>query len=151
MADVEMSDAPVAAKKADGGTSKGADGKKKFEVKKVCCWNMPTQRGPKNTDWGSGTLFLYGLGISSSTTVPSVEITSWISVSLSCYPSDEKLLTPTRHRVPSESSVSHERGVHRRMGNMQCKTSIPQTNVVSSDKTNAFSSMLSTSIAFPDG
>ena len=33
MADVEMSDAPVAAKKADG-VSKGAD-KKKFEVKKV--------------------------------------------------------------------------------------------------------------------
>ncbi|RFU71830.1 ring-box 1 [Trichoderma arundinaceum] len=35
MADVEMSDAPVAAKKADGVSSKGAD-KKKFEVKK---WN----------------------------------------------------------------------------------------------------------------
>ncbi|KAM0263389.1 hypothetical protein ACHAQJ_001245 [Trichoderma viride] len=36
MADVEMSDAPVATKKADGVVSKGADGKKKFEVKK---WN----------------------------------------------------------------------------------------------------------------
>lgn len=35
MADVEMSDAPVAAKKADGVVSKGSD-KKKFEVKKVC-------------------------------------------------------------------------------------------------------------------
>lgn len=35
MADVEMSDAPVAAKKADGVVSKGSD-KKKFEVKK---WN----------------------------------------------------------------------------------------------------------------
>lgn len=35
MADVEMSDAPVAAKKADGGNGKSVDGKKKFEVKKV--------------------------------------------------------------------------------------------------------------------
>lgn len=35
MADVEMSDAPVAAKKADGVSAKGGD-KKKFEVKKVC-------------------------------------------------------------------------------------------------------------------
>lgn len=34
MADVEMSDAPVA-KKADGVSVKGGD-KKKFEVKKVC-------------------------------------------------------------------------------------------------------------------
>lgn len=34
MADVEMSDAPVA-KKADGVVAKGGD-KKKFEVKKVC-------------------------------------------------------------------------------------------------------------------
>ncbi|PNY25905.1 RING-box protein 1 [Tolypocladium capitatum] len=36
MADVEMSDAPAAAKKADGTVAKGSDGKKKFEVKK---WN----------------------------------------------------------------------------------------------------------------
>lgn len=35
MADVEMSDAPAAAKRADGATGKGAEGKKKFEVKKV--------------------------------------------------------------------------------------------------------------------
>lgn len=35
MADVEMSDAPVAAKKAEGVSAKGGD-KKKFEVKKVC-------------------------------------------------------------------------------------------------------------------
>jgi RING-box protein 1 len=35
MADVEMSDAPVAIKKADGVVAKGASDKKKFEVKKV--------------------------------------------------------------------------------------------------------------------
>jgi RING-box protein 1 len=34
MADVEMSDAPVA-KKAEGSSSKSVEGKKKFEVKKV--------------------------------------------------------------------------------------------------------------------
>ena len=34
MADVEMSDAPVA-KKAEGSNSKSVEGKKKFEVKKV--------------------------------------------------------------------------------------------------------------------
>lgn len=34
MADVEMSDAPVA-NKADGSNGKAAEGKKKFEVKKV--------------------------------------------------------------------------------------------------------------------
>ena len=45
MADVEMSDAPVAAKKADGVSGKGAE-KKKFEVKKVCCvaGAMPARR-----------------------------------------------------------------------------------------------------------
>lgn len=37
MADVEMSDAPTAAKKADGTVAKSGDGKKKFEVKKVGC------------------------------------------------------------------------------------------------------------------
>ncbi|KAM4062234.1 RING-H2 zinc finger domain-containing protein [Hirsutella rhossiliensis] len=36
MTDVEMSDAPTAAKRADGVTGKGPEGKKKFEVKK---WN----------------------------------------------------------------------------------------------------------------
>ncbi|PHH69970.1 hypothetical protein CDD83_5550 [Cordyceps sp. RAO-2017] len=36
MADVEMSDAPVAVKRADGVPSKGPEGKKRFEVKK---WN----------------------------------------------------------------------------------------------------------------
>lgn len=43
MADVEMSDAPVA-KKADGVVAKGAD-KKKFEVKKVCLCRVQYQRG----------------------------------------------------------------------------------------------------------
>lgn len=46
MADVEMSDAPAAAKKADGTVAKVFDGKKKFEVKKVRpvpdrCWMEP--------------------------------------------------------------------------------------------------------------
>lgn len=36
MADVEMSDAPLVPKKADDAASKGAEGKKNFEVKKVC-------------------------------------------------------------------------------------------------------------------
>ncbi|CAM1510318.1 Fc.00g006530.m01.CDS01 [Cosmosporella sp. VM-42] len=37
MADVEMSDAPgTVAKKADGASGKSIEGKKKFEVKKVC-------------------------------------------------------------------------------------------------------------------
>ncbi|PHH80018.1 hypothetical protein CDD80_3147 [Ophiocordyceps camponoti-rufipedis] len=36
MADVEMSDAPAAAKRADGAAGKAPEGKKKFEVKK---WN----------------------------------------------------------------------------------------------------------------
>lgn len=35
MADVEMSDAPVGARKADGVVSKATESKKKFEVKKV--------------------------------------------------------------------------------------------------------------------
>lgn len=35
MADVEMSDAPSATKKADAANGKGPEGKKKFEVKKV--------------------------------------------------------------------------------------------------------------------
>lgn len=43
MADVEMSDAPVA-KKADGVSAKGSD-KKKFEVKKVRWRDMSTSCG----------------------------------------------------------------------------------------------------------
>jgi hypothetical protein len=43
MADVEMSDAPVA-KKADGVVAKGGD-KKKFEVKKVCSHSSFIRRG----------------------------------------------------------------------------------------------------------
>lgn len=42
MADVEMSDAPVA-KKADGVVAKGSD-KKKFEVKKVCIHSSSIER-----------------------------------------------------------------------------------------------------------
>ena len=42
MADVEMSDAPVA-KKAEGSNSKSVEGKKKFEVKKVQnSWMLPS-------------------------------------------------------------------------------------------------------------
>jgi hypothetical protein len=84
MADVEMSDAPVAAKKADGVSGKGGE-KKKFEVKKVRCVAVAVP----NKSWiqqiltgmGSGTPLRFGLGILSSTTAPSAETTSWTSVS----------------------------------------------------------------------
>lgn len=65
------------AKGSDGAT----DGKKKFEVKKV-------RQQPWESTWiaslmpGSGTLWLSGPGILSSTTAPSAVTISWISVCL---------------------------------------------------------------------
>lgn len=81
MADVEMSDAPVA-KKADGVVAKGGD-KKKFEVKKVCFFLRAQHSGEsQRTDRSSGTPLHSGPGISSSITAPSAVITSWTSVRL---------------------------------------------------------------------
>jgi hypothetical protein len=85
MADIDMTDAPPAvakksgSKKAAGG--EGAEGKKRFEVKKVLLGN--SNRWFCSFDSIiSGTLWLYGLGTLSLITALSAEITLWISVSL---------------------------------------------------------------------
>ncbi|KAM3071917.1 RING-box protein hrt1 [Clarireedia jacksonii] len=83
MADVDMTDAPPAvakkggSKKAAGGD--GAEGKKRFEVKKVLLGNSNGMNCIFNGTT-SGTLWLYGLGILSLITALSAEIILWISV-----------------------------------------------------------------------
>jgi hypothetical protein len=89
MADVEMKDAgpttkakSVSRSAKSGAADSAADGKKRFEVKKVgystghctgsrCSWTLSAF---------SGTPLLSGHGISSLTTAPSAETISWISV-----------------------------------------------------------------------
>ena len=59
----------------------GADGKKRFEVKKVRQY-VPIDWGSVKTDINfSGALWHFGHGILSSTTVPFAETISWIFVS----------------------------------------------------------------------
>ena len=119
MADVDMTDAPgsgPASKKktssAVDADSKG-DSKKRFEVKKVhysslrisvsCCI--------ANAGMSSGTLSRCGHGILSSTTVPSVEITSWIYVSIRDTDDDIVRLANSlldRYRVSGESSICYK-------------------------------------------
>lgn len=89
MADVDMTDAPVtsgsatASKKVASKTKAGdggADGKKRFEVKKV---RAPVSRRRINADiCASGMRSLCGPGILSSTTALFAEITSWTYVCL---------------------------------------------------------------------
>lgn len=61
MADVEMTDAPVPAAKGKGKAA--ADGKKRFEVKKVPSLDSPMFGGVLTHS--SGTQLLCGVGISS--------------------------------------------------------------------------------------
>lgn len=85
-----MTDAPAAApvaKTKKGGSSGDGDssngGKQRFEVKKVrrsITAILTTKRLADRLNT-SGMLSLCGRGTSSSTTAPSVVITSWISVS----------------------------------------------------------------------
>lgn len=81
MADVEMKEAATGSSKGKA-VAKGSDNadKKKFEVKKVL--KDLLFGATHNTDWffSSGTLLPCGLGISSSTTVPFAETTSWTCV-----------------------------------------------------------------------
>ena len=87
MADVDMPDAGPSApakskgiiKSAKSGADVGSDGKKRFEVKKVIPPGDLSKGKKLMVD--SGMLSLCGLGISSSTTVPFAETTSWTSVS----------------------------------------------------------------------
>lgn len=86
MADVEMSDAPSATKKADATNGKGLEGKKKFEVKKVSCEypRFANASGhfltlPANL-MDSGMLLPSGRGILLLITAPFAAITSWICV-----------------------------------------------------------------------
>lgn len=88
MADVDMPDAGPAAPaktKANTKTVKGGaadtatDGRKRFEVKKVCEVYPRGYRRVLLTQ-NSGMLLRSGPGISWSTTVPSVGIISWTSV-----------------------------------------------------------------------
>ena len=89
MADVDMTDAPVAApiakkKGAAAGDAESSGGKKRFEVKKVCASRPAAPRvgglPVANLVLCSGTPLRSGRGTSSSTTAPSAETTSWISV-----------------------------------------------------------------------
>lgn len=85
MADVDMTDAPGGAgpvAKKKGGDGAAGEGKKRFEVKKVC---MKRRHNQVPTLWFltgtcSGTPLRSGLGTLSSTTAPSAGITSWIFV-----------------------------------------------------------------------
>jgi hypothetical protein len=87
MADVDMTDVPSgsvapvkrAAGKAKAGGAADADGKKRFEVKKVRHWLRAGLINSSNCN-NSGTQWHYGLGISSLTTAQSAEIISWIFV-----------------------------------------------------------------------
>ena len=62
-----------------GGAEGSADGKKRFEVKKVLISYDELVKAA--ADSSSGTRWLSGLGTSSSTTAPFAETTSWICVS----------------------------------------------------------------------
>lgn len=81
MADVEMKEAATGSSKGKA-VAKGSDNadKKKFEVKKV--HKDLLFATTHDTDWLflSGMLLPCGLGISSSTTVPFAETTSWTCV-----------------------------------------------------------------------
>jgi hypothetical protein len=80
MADVEMTDAaPKATKKAVAAGGE-ADGKKRFEVKKVG-YNSASVSELNTDEADSGTRLRCGLGTLSWTTAPSAEITSWTCAS----------------------------------------------------------------------
>ena len=139
MADVDMPDAGPAAPaktKANTKTVKGgaadtaADGRKRFEVKKVCEIHP---RGYKQVllTQNSGMLLHYGPGISWLTTVPSVGIISWISVRHQLLTMVQWLLTIDRHRVSGKSRLGHQRRVHSRLGHLQCIFQADQVDLLS--------------------
>ena len=98
MPDVDMPDipAPASAKaktsKAGPSGDSASDGKKRFEVKKVMEFDENIHETLGRLTDGSGMLWLCGLGISWSTTVPSAEITSWTFVRYGCYSYEDELL-----------------------------------------------------------
>lgn len=86
MADVDMTDAAAEVPKAknvkpskSGTADTPGDAKKRFEVKKVR--HIPEYHQDQFLTWCSGMPSHSGHGISSSITVRSAEITSWICVS----------------------------------------------------------------------
>lgn len=100
MADVEMSDAPPAAKSSNAGAEGAVEGKKRFEVKKVR--NYPRRarvhRSKALTQTFSGMLLRSGRGTLSSTTVPSAVIISWTFASN---------VKPIKRRQRARSAPSH--------------------------------------------
>lgn len=81
MADVEMKEAATGSSKGKA-VAKGSDNadKKKFEVKKVHKDLLFAATYDTDLSLLSGTLLPCGLGISSLTTVPFAETTSWTCV-----------------------------------------------------------------------
>ncbi|KAH6603419.1 ring-box 1 [Trichoderma cornu-damae] len=96
MADVEMSDAPAAAKKADGVSSRGADSKKKFEVKK----------------WNAVALWAWDIVVDNCAICRNHIMDLCEPLPLPCeaeatYTHQASNVKQTKHRLPAKSAPSH--------------------------------------------
>lgn len=143
-----MTDAPPKTKVSKTDASGGADGKKRFEVKKVMIphrtaysliWTLTTQK------WNAVALWAWDIVVDNCAICRNhiMDLCKALFVFHSCHS-----LTDSRHRLSSQPSICNERGMYRRLGNLQCMCTVLNSEWI---LLTMFCSTLSTFTASQDG